>query len=37
MGSKGAYLSRFLVDDPKFEIIAYDMLIKSNNKLRSLR
>lgn len=37
MGSDGSYLSRFLVDDPKFEVIAYDMFIKCNNKLRSLR
>lgn len=33
MGREGAYLSRFLVDDPKFEVIAYDMFIKRNNKL----
>lgn len=37
MGSDGSYLSRFLVDDPKFEVIAYDVFIKCNNKLRSLR
>lgn len=33
MGSDGAYLPRFLVDDPKFEVIAYNVLIKCNNKL----
>lgn len=37
MGSDGSYLSRFLVDDPKFEVIAYDVFIKCNNKLRGLR